>query len=261
MVTIRRKPDFKKNSYEHDAWQKNTLICGVDEVGRGCLAGPVVAAAAIIHTRKKSTLIKDSKEMTPDERLAALEWIHKNAWSAVAVVNHRMIDRVNIYHATMHAMRKAVAHLMIKTSLNPSIILVDAMPLNLTHFAGNVIAFPFGESKSISIAAASIVAKVTRDLIMQRHAVNFPGYKFDSNKGYCTPSHRTLLGERNRSIIHRISFTDHFENVTVEVTTNPTSTILEPEHNNQLDSSHTTQLSFFNTSGSTGRGFDEKETP
>jgi len=211
MVTIRRKPDFKKNFYEELAWTNNQFVCGIDEVGRGCLAGPVVTAAVILHTRKKSRLIKDSKQMSPIERLKAAKWVVKNAWYAIGIVNHRIIDRVNIYHATMAAMRRAASQLFASAPTQPSTILVDAMPLQLSTFAGDIIAFPFGERKSISIAAASIIAKITRDQIMQRMEHSFPGYHFDRHKGYCTVAHRTMLAELAQSPIHRISYIDHFE--------------------------------------------------
>ncbi len=211
MVTIRRKPDFKKDFYEELAWANSDFVCGIDEVGRGCLAGPVVTAAVILHTRKKSRMIKASKQLTPNERCKAATWIHTNAWYAIGIVNHRIIDKINIYHATMQAMRRAASQLFASVRTQPTTILVDAMPLQLSSFAGNIIAFPFGERKSISIAAASIIAKVTRDQIMHRMERSFPGYHFGRHKGYCTVEHRAMLAQLARSPIHRISYIDHFE--------------------------------------------------
>src|SRR5690349_17563437 len=129
MVHIRRKPDFKKNSYEMTEWKNQALICGVDEVGRGCLAGPVVCAATIIHTQKTSPLIKDSKLLTASERDKAFSWIKKNCWYNVAVIDHHLIDRINIYQATLLGMKKCLFHILSTAQKKPSIILIDAMPV------------------------------------------------------------------------------------------------------------------------------------
>lgn len=206
MITIRRKPDFKKNFYEQAAWSENKLVCGIDEVGRGCLAGPVVAAAAILKNPKISRLVKDSKIMTPEERLQAFDWINANAWYAIGIVHHRLIDQVNIYYATQLAMKRAVMQLLVQVPQKPSCIVVDAMPIELKNFDGEIIAFPHGESKSSSIAAASIVAKVTRDLLMQRLDSVFPGYALAQHKGYATAEHKLSLENQSTSLIHRATF-------------------------------------------------------
>lgn len=206
MITIRRKPDFKKNHYEQQAWDKNKLICGIDEVGRGCLAGPVVAAAVILKTTKISRLVKDSKIMTPDDRLKAFDWITANSWYSIGITHHRLIDQVNIYYATQIAMKRAVMQLLVMTPQKPSCIVIDAMPIQLNNFEGDIVAFPYGESKSSSIAAASIVAKVTRDLLMQRLDSVFPGYALAHHKGYATQEHKIALKQQPTSIIHRTTF-------------------------------------------------------
>lgn len=210
MATIRQKPNFKKDLYEIQAWQENALIAGIDEVGRGCLAGPVVAAAIILHYNKKSRLLKDSKLLTQEELLKSYQWIIKNSWHAVAVTHNRTIDEVNIYRATLMTMRRAAMQLFAITPQMPKTIVVDAMPLIIPNFPGDIFHFIYGESKSSSIAAASIVAKVTRDGIMKNLEGSIPGYNIASHKGYSTPDHKKRLHSLDRSILHRISFIDHF---------------------------------------------------
>jgi ribonuclease HII len=206
MVTVRRKPDFKKNLYEQQAWVSNQVVCGVDEVGRGCLAGPVGAAAVVMHPGYTSRLIKDSKELTPEERERAYAWIIRHSFYAVAALHHRRIDEINIYHATLVAMKRAVMQLLPQLPQAPVNILVDALPLQIATFSGDIIAFPYGESKSLSIAAASIVAKVTRDALMERLDRVFPGYLLGKHKGYSTPEHRAKIEELQPTLIHRKSF-------------------------------------------------------
>jgi ribonuclease HII len=211
MTTIKRKPDFKKDSYEQRAWAQGELICGVDEVGRGCLAGPVVAAAVVLPPHKKSRLLKDSKLLKKDELLKGYLWILQHCWYGVGIIHHRSIDKHNIYQATLLAMKRAVAQLMTQLSHPPLHIVVDAMPLRINNFQGDIIHFIYGESKSSSIAAASIFAKVTRDRLLQNMELTFPGYALAQHKGYSTELHKTLIKQRGMSIIHRASFTTWFD--------------------------------------------------
>lgn len=209
MATIKQHDFIHKNSYENAAWQEQKLVCGIDEVGRGCLAGPVVTAAVILYPNRKSPLLKDSKLMTRQELLEGYTWVTKNGWWALGIVNHRVIDQVNIYQATLQAMKKALIHLISTCPAQPSLILVDAMPLNLedtSYAAIDVHHFPRGESLSCSIAAASIVAKVTRDELMAKMDAVIPGYQFSQHKGYATQMHRDLILAQKPSIIHRHSF-------------------------------------------------------
>ncbi|MFA6066636.1 MAG: ribonuclease HII [Candidatus Babeliaceae bacterium] len=210
MVTIKRLPDFKKNSYEEAAWARNGVIAGVDEVGRGCLAGPVVAAAVILKPKKTHPLVKDSKLLDAAELQKAYSWIIKNSWYGTAIINNNLIDKINIYQATLTCMRRAAHQLLATAPRAPELFVVDAMPLVLGNFQGDIIHFIYGEKKSSSIAAASIVAKVTRDAIMQRHDSTFPGYNLARHKGYSTPSHKKILIESPQSLIHRVTFIDHF---------------------------------------------------
>lgn len=223
-ITQGIKHPFKKDYFEKLAQRYQVLVCGIDEVGRGCLAGPVVASAVIIkpHSGRKSLI--DSKLLSPEERLTCYTWLMKNSWHATAFVCPQTIDQINIYQATLKAMRRAVAQLTAASNLTPAIILVDAMPLVLpmlappegpnltlegplegmpTELLGKILHFPFGEKRSRSIAAASIVAKVTRDRLMERLTQRHPPYGLERHKGYGTPQHQQRLHVHGPSTIHR----------------------------------------------------------
>jgi ribonuclease HII len=209
MVKIRQTGNIKKNSHENAAWQQQAVIVGIDEVGRGCLAGPLVAAAVILPINKAHRMLKDSKIMTADERNAAFAWITKHCDYGIGIVHHRIIDKHNIYQATLIAMKKALINLLAASSQLPSVILTDAMPLDLFDTNFNdipVYYFSKGEAKSSSIAAASIVAKVTRDAMMETYDHVIPGYSLESNKGYGTAVHKLAVTTHSFSIIHRVSF-------------------------------------------------------
>ncbi len=213
MVIVRQTGNIKKNSFEYDAWSKQSIVVGLDEVGRGCFAGPVVAAAVILPINKTHRMLKDSKIMTQQEREAAFKWIKKHCIYGIGVVHHRMIDQHNIWHATLIAMKKALMHALQGLSERPSAVITDAMPLNLsdTHFDDiPVYFFTKGESRSSSIAAASIIAKVIRDDMMKLYDQMIPGYGLAENKGYGTPKHQKALLERNYSFIHRENFVHNF---------------------------------------------------
>lgn len=197
-----------KNELEHQAWQKGEYVCGIDEVGRGCLAGPLVTAAVILPLNKTSRLLMDSKLLTEEERHKGALWIAKNCWYSYGIVDNRTIDRHNIYQATLIAMKKALVNLL-ATSPRPAAILIDAMPLKIddTGYLGiSINYFPKGEKKSSSIAAASIIAKVKRDEMMGKFNEIFPGFYFDEHKGYATKKHRDCLKTQHPLIIHRQSF-------------------------------------------------------
>lgn len=212
MVKIRQTGKIKKNSHESAAWQQQMVVVGIDEVGRGCIAGPVVAAAVILPLNKTNRKLKDSKIMTPEEREDAFRWISKHCAYGVGIIHHRIIDQRNIYHATLFAMKKALMNLLAASAVQPTAILTDAMPLDLadTHFNEiPVYYFPKGESKSSSIAAASIVAKVTRDAMMGIYDTAIPGYKWAENKGYRTPVHKRAVKTYQHSIIHRMRYLEN----------------------------------------------------
>ena len=145
MTTIKRKPDFKKDFYETGAWQQQQLVMGIDEVGRGCLAGPVVTAAVILHPGKKSRVLKDSKLLTQEELLNGYRWIIQNSWYSLGIINYRLIDKINIYQATLRCMHRAALQLLVLMPQKPVHILVDAMPLVINAFEGDIIHFLIGE--------------------------------------------------------------------------------------------------------------------
>jgi ribonuclease HII len=209
MAVYNIKEHFKKNHFELKNWQENRLVCGIDEVGRGCLAGPVVTAAAILLPNKKNPLLKDSKLLSHEELQKAYKWLTKNSFFSCAIVNHRDIDLYNIYYATLRAMKRSVAQLMNIGPKQPSTILIDAMPLTLAQTPYehiDIFHFPFGERKSDSIAAASIIAKVKRDELMRIIARSFPNYHFEKHKGYATKLHQEAIELYGTSIIHRKTF-------------------------------------------------------
>ncbi|HEX4069236.1 MAG TPA: ribonuclease HII [Candidatus Babeliales bacterium] len=211
MVKIRQTGKIKKNSHEAAAWQQQAVVIGIDEVGRGCIAGPVVAAAVMLPLNKTHRMLKDSKIMTAQEREKAFGWIAQNCMYGVGIIHHRIIDQHNIYHATLIAMKKALINVLHLSSLRPTAILTDAMPLDLSDTQFDdipVYYFPKGESKSSSIAAASIAAKVTRDAMMAQYDHAIPGYVWASNKGYRSPVHKRAVKDSQHSIIHRMRYLD-----------------------------------------------------
>lgn len=187
--------------YETDLFQQGyQSIAGVDEVGRGPLAGPVVAAAVILPADFSVVGINDSKQLSEAKRDALFETIKAEAVAiGVGIIEHDVIDRVNIYEATKLAMTEALNQLAPK----PDFVLIDAMPLKYMEAELSLIK---GDTKSISIAAASIIAKVTRDRLMQMYAEKYPGYDFASNMGYGTKNHLTGLDTIGICPIHRLSF-------------------------------------------------------
>ncbi len=181
---------------------KRGLICGVDEAGRGCLAGPVVAAAVVFDVEKLPDIpVDDSKALSPRRREELFRLITEGAldW-AVGVASWRRIDRMNIRRAALFAMERAVSNLKV----NPTLILIDGNAKPASLF--NSYCVVKGDARSFSIAAASIVAKVVRDGLMRRYARIFPQYGFESNKGYPTRRHIDALLIHGPSPIHRLSF-------------------------------------------------------
>ncbi len=176
-------------------------MAGVDEVGRGCLAGPVVAAAVILKEDISSHGITDSKKLTPDQREKLADYIHSVALGvAVAEVGPEKIDKINILQASLEAMKQAVKAL----SIQPKALLVDGnqqIPINILQ--KTVVK---GDSRSCSIAAASIVAKVYRDNLMKKYARIYPDYLFENHKGYGTKEHLARLKRFGPCPIHRRTF-------------------------------------------------------
>ncbi len=175
--------------------------CGIDEAGRGPLAGPVVAAACILDPEKPIYGLDDSKKLSPKRRDALYDEIVANAKAFCVIrVEPKEIDEVNILNATKNAMRACVKGLAIK----PDVLLIDAVKLEGTGIP--VKAIIKGDAKSNSIAAASILAKVSRDRIMEEYDKEYPGYGFAQHKGYGTVAHYAAIRELGISPIHRLSF-------------------------------------------------------
>ncbi|MGK6318719.1 ribonuclease HII [Sphingomonas sp. DT-204] len=175
-------------------------VAGVDEAGRGPLAGPVVAAAVILPARGVPRGIDDSKKLSASERARLCGRLHGCATVGIGIVEADEIDRLNIYWATMKAMTLAVEAL----GCAPGHVLVDGNRLPRWGHASTAIVG--GDAISLSIAAASIVAKHTRDTIMIAHAAAHPQYDWHSNKGYACPAHLRALREHGPSPLHRRSF-------------------------------------------------------
>ena len=195
--------------YEKQAKKKGfTSIIGVDEVGRGTLAGPVVAAAVILKTHKFKNPINDSKKLTPQQRENAYFEIIKKAHIGIGVMNEYIVDNMNVLEATKLAMQQSIEHLRImakgKIKKRKAIALIDGnISLNLDLRYKNIVG---GDSKSLSVACASIVAKVLRDRMMLVYAKSYPQYEFHQHKGYGTRKHVKLLKKHGPCHIHRKSF-------------------------------------------------------
>ncbi|OVE80377.1 ribonuclease HII [bacterium I07] len=191
--------------YENVLWDRGyESVAGVDEAGRGPLAGPVVAGAVIFKDHVLIEGMNDSKKLTPRKREQLYHGIreHALAW-ATGIVFEQEIDRINIYQATLKAMRKAIGSLCV----NPDFLLIDghALPENILPQR----AIPGGDRKCYSIAAASIVAKVTRDKMMLEYDEMFPQYGFAQHKGYGTKKHFEAIQQFGLCEIHRKSFHCH----------------------------------------------------
>ena len=176
------------------------LVAGIDEAGRGPLAGPVVASAVILKSRVFSATIDDSKKLSAKKREKAYLEIFKKAIVGVGIVDEKTIDKINIYRATIKAMEMAIANLEIP----PDYIIVDGRVKLSTKCPHKCIVK--GDSKSLSIAAASIIAKVTRDHLMVEYDKVYPQYGFAKHKGYGTRFHCSALKKHGPSPIHRFSF-------------------------------------------------------
>ena len=180
-------------------------ICGIDEVGRGPLAGPVVAGAVILPKDCKILYINDSKKLSAKKREELYDVIMEQAVAVgIGMASPQRIDEINILQATYEAMREAIQKLRVK----PDILLNDAVTIPKVDI--RQIPIIKGDAKSISIGAASIVAKVTRDRLMEEYAKVLPEYDFASNKGYGSAAHIAALKQYGPSPIHRNSFIKNF---------------------------------------------------
>ena len=209
---VKRKRDIQKRidederlegmlTYEKECYARGIeLIAGVDEVGRGPLAGPVVAAAVILPKGCKIPGLNDSKKIPKAKHKEIYEAVLQNAIAiGIGVKDNQVIDQVNIYEATKLAMMEAIGQL----EPQPQHLLIDAMKLDLPISQTSIIK---GDANSLSIAAASIVAKVTRDQMMEEFDKEYPGYDFAKNAGYGTANHLAGLDQLGVTPIHRRSF-------------------------------------------------------
>ena len=204
---IERLTNLKK--IEEDIYNKEKnfkYICGIDEAGRGPLAGPVVVASVIMPRDSMIEGVNDSKKVSEKKREKLYDVILEEAISyGVGIIDQNEIDEINILNATKKGLTKSINELKIK----PDLILVDA----LTHIDTNGIPYESiikGDAKSYSIAAASIIAKVTRDRIMREWDKIYPQYGFEKHKGYGTAAHISAIKEYGLCPLHRKSFTTHF---------------------------------------------------
>ena len=209
---VKRKRDIQKRidederlegmmAYEKECYARGMkLIAGVDEVGRGPLAGPVVAASVILPKACKIPGLNDSKKIPKSKHKEIYEAVLQNAIAiGIGVKANQVIDQVNIYEATKLAMMEAIGQL----EPQPQHLLIDAMKLDLPISQTSIIK---GDANSLSIAAASIVAKVTRDQMMEEFDREYPGYDFAQNAGYGTAKHLAGLEQLGVTPIHRRSF-------------------------------------------------------
>ena len=181
------------------------VICGIDEVGRGPLAGPVVACAVILPEDEEILYLNDSKQLSAKKRDELYDVICEKAVSiGIGIVGPERIDEINILQATYEAMRQAVS----KLTPQPDVLLNDAV--TIPGLSMKQVPIIKGDAKSVSIAAASSVAKVTRDRMMVEYDSVYPGYDFASNKGYGSAAHIAALKEKGPTEIHRRSFIGNF---------------------------------------------------
>ncbi|MBR0474665.1 MAG: ribonuclease HII [Erysipelotrichaceae bacterium] len=186
------------NTYENEAWMNNRLLVGIDEAGRGPLAGPMVVAGVVFPIGYDSGEINDSKQLTEKKREALYDIIIKDAlFYDIVIVEPEEIDRLNILEAD----RKAMSEIALKAPVD--LVLTDAMDLYIDK---NVVSLIKGDTISCSIAAASILAKVTRDRIMYEYDKIYPQYGFAKHKGYGTKAHLQALEEFGVTPIHRKSY-------------------------------------------------------
>lgn len=196
---------LKEMSIYEEKYGMYRHICGIDEAGRGPLAGPVVAGAVILPKDTEILYLNDSKKLSEKRREALYDEIMERAVSVgVGVIGSEKIDEINILNATYEAMRMAIAALKVK----PDILLCDAV--TIPDIETEQVPIIKGDAKSISVAAASIIAKVTRDRMMAEYDLSMPGYDFAKHKGYGTKAHIESLKRLGPCPIHRRTFIKKF---------------------------------------------------
>jgi ribonuclease HII len=198
----RRRVNLDLKRFENEAHARGyRRVAGVDEAGRGPLAGPVVASAVILGDKIRLDGIYDSKQLTARKRLAAYQRICREALAiGIGVIDAEIIDRINILQSSLLAMEVAVAHL----DPQADYLMIDGNHATALSLPQRTITK--GDARSVSIAAASIVAKVTRDRLMERYHTQYPAYRFDRHKGYPTRVHREAVRKHGCCPIHRVTF-------------------------------------------------------
>ena len=184
------------------AHYSNSIEAGCDEAGRGCLAGPVVAAAVILKNDANYPELNDSKQLTEKKRMQLRELVMNEAVSyGIGVVTAQEIDEINILNASFLAMHRALDQL----TLQPELLLIDGNRFNPYKKVKHV-CIVGGDAKYQSIAAASILAKTTRDMMMVEYDTSFPVYNWKKNKGYPTPQHKQAIADYGTTPLHRMTF-------------------------------------------------------
>ena len=180
----------------------DVIEAGCDEAGRGCLAGPVVAAAVILDKDKDYPELNDSKQLTEKKRMQLRELVMKEALAyGVGIVTAQEIDEINILNASFLAMHRALDQLKVR----PELLLIDGNRFNPYKKVKHVCVVG-GDAKYQSIAAASILAKTTRDMMMEQYGEQYPVYNWKKNKGYPTPEHKQAIAEHGTTPLHRMTF-------------------------------------------------------
>lgn len=200
-----RERVYQMGEYER-RYAHYAAVCGIDEAGRGPLAGPVVAGAVVLPKDCEILYINDSKKLSPDMRERLFDEVMEHAVAAgIGIVSEKRIDEINILNATYEAMREAINNL----GILPDILLNDAV--TIPGVPMEQVPIVKGDAKSISIAAASILAKVTRDHLMEEYDRKYPGYGFAVHKGYGTKAHIQALEQKGPCEIHRRTFLKFLE--------------------------------------------------
>ena len=203
-LRLEKERMYKMFSFEREYADRQS-ICGIDEVGRGPFAGPVVAAAVILPKDCDILYLNDSKKLSEKKRELLYDEIYEKAVAiGIGMSSEKVIDEINILQATYKAMQQAIS----KLSVKPDLLLNDAVTIPEVDI--EQVPIIKGDAKSASIAAASIVAKVTRDRMMKEYDAVYPGYDFAKNKGYGTAEHVAALKKFGPTPIHRRSFISNF---------------------------------------------------
>ena len=203
-LRLEKERMYKMFSFEREYADRQS-ICGIDEVGRGPFAGPVVAAAVILPKDCDILYLNDSKKLSEKKRELLYDEIYEKAVAiGIGMSSEKVIDEINILQATYKAMQQAIS----KLSVKPDLLLNDAVTIPEVDI--EQVPIIKGDAKSVSIAAASIVAKVTRDRMMEEYDKVLPEYGFASNKGYGSAAHIEALKKYGPSPIHRKTFITHF---------------------------------------------------